>query len=73
VVLSYLRQWDTVPENKKIKRKLMSGVRIELTIFGLLPLSGSHSRTMRPTLYQLSQPDLNTICTEITLVSSTGI
>jgi hypothetical protein len=40
---------------QKKKKKGMPGVRIELTIFGLLPLCGSH-KLMRPTLYQLSQP-----------------
>ena len=35
----------------------MSGARIELAIFGFPSLGDSH--IMRPTLYQLSQPDID--------------
>ena len=41
---------------RKCTTKELSGARIELAIFGFPPLRGSHVN-MRPTLYQLSQPD----------------
>ena len=54
-------RWEQIDLSLRFrdKRKSMSGARIELAIFGLLPLRGIHIvGDMRPTLYQLSQPDL---------------